>query len=193
MSVDPAVREMERGAQGPLGGMTERCLAVLVYGLSAVVCGLVVLLIVTPELLRIEGLDVSALPAFHATLNGTVALLLVLGYTLIRKRRIQAHRASMVAAFSLSCLFLISYVLYHSQAPTSTFGGEGWVRPVYFFVLISHIALAPVVLPLALWAVIRAFRHEFGRHMKVARWTFPVWLYVAVTGVVVYLMMAPYY
>jgi putative membrane protein len=194
MSAEPTVQELEGKLRGGLlGGMTERSLAVLVYGLSAVVCGLVVLLIVTPELLRIEGLDVSPLPAFHATVNGTVALLLVLGYTFIRKRKIQAHRASMVAAFSLSCVFLISYVIYHSQSPTSTFGGEGWVRPVYFFILISHIALAPVVLPLALWAVIRAFRHEFDRHMRVARWTFPVWLYVAVTGVVVYLMMAPYY
>jgi putative membrane protein len=176
-----------------LKGMSDRALAVLVYGLSVVVCGLVVILIVFPQVLRVEGLDVSALPGLHATLNGTVAVLLLVGYRMIRQKRIRAHRAAMVGAFTLSCIFLISYVIYHSQAPATAFGGEGWIRPVYFFVLISHVILAPVVLPLALFAVIRAFREEFHRHRRVARWTFPVWLYVAVTGVVVFLMMAPYY
>lgn len=173
--------------------LNDRALAWIVYGLSVVVCGLVLVLILVPELLRVEGLDVSALPAFHATLNGSVAVLLAVGYLLIRKRRIAAHRLCMVGAFALSSVFLISYVIYHSQAPTSTFGGEGWVRPVYFFVLITHVVLAPVALPLALWAVIRGLRDEVARHRRVARWTLPIWLYVAVTGVVVYLMMAPYY
>jgi putative membrane protein len=176
-----------------LKGMSDRALAGVVYGLSALVCGLVVVLIVFPELLRVEGMDVSGLPAFHASLNGTVAILLATGYGLIRRGKINLHRAAMVAAFALSCVFLISYVIYHSQAPVARFGGEGWIRPVYFFTLVSHVVLAPVVLPLALYAVVRAFRDEFGRHRRVARWTFPVWLYVAVTGVVVYLMMAPYY
>lgn len=178
---------------GVLRRLSDRTLAVLVYGVSVVVCGLVVVLILFPGLLRIEGLDVSPLPAFHAGLNGTVALLLAGGYALIRKGRVDLHRLAMVAAFLLSCFFLISYVIYHSQAPVARFGGEGWIRPVYFFVLVSHVVLAPVVLPLALYAVIRAFREELGRHRRVARWTLPVWLYVAVTGVVVYLMMVPYY
>ena len=176
-----------------LKGMSDRSLAALVYGLSALVCGVVVVLITFPRLLEVEGLDVSALPGFHATLNGTVAVLLLVGYGMIRQRWIRAHRAAMVGAFALSCIFLISYVIYHSQAPATAFGGEGWIRPVYFFVLVTHVVLAPVVLPLALFAVIRAFREEFDRHRRVARWTFPVWLYVAVTGVVVFLMMAPYY
>lgn len=176
-----------------LKGLSERALAALVYTLSVVVCGLVVVLITMPQALRVEGLDVSFLPAFHATLNGFTALLLALGFALVRRGRIRAHRAAMAGAFALSCVFLISYVIYHSQSAGSSFGGEGWVRPLYFFILISHITLAPVVLPLALYTVVRAFRGEYGRHRKVARWTFPVWLYVAVTGVLVYLFMAPYY
>jgi putative membrane protein len=120
-------------------------------------------------------------------------MLLAVGYFLIRRKEILWHRRAMVGAFSLSCVFLISYVIYHSQAQTSAFGGEGWIRFVYFFILISHILLAPVVLPLALYSVIRALRGEFARHRRVARWTFPVWLYVALSGVTVYLMMSPYY
>ncbi len=176
-----------------LEGLSEKALAWLVYTLSVAVCLAVGLLVGFPEVLRVEGWDVSALPRFHAFLNGTTAILLVGGLVFVRKGRVRAHRALMASAFSLSCVFLISYVIYHSQAPESAFGGMGWVRPLYFAVLISHILLAPVVLPLALYTVIRAFRGEFARHRRVARWTFPVWLYVAVTGVVVYLMMAPYY
>ncbi len=180
-------------AGGPLGRLSEGALKALVYGLSAVVCILVVLLITAPEALAFQGLDVSFLPAFHALLNGSCAVLLVVGYLFIRGGRVDPHRWSMAGAFLLSCVFLISYVVYHAQSTGASFGGEGWIRPVYFFILISHVVLAPVVLPLALFAVIRALRGEFGRHRKVARWTFPVWLYVAVTGVLVYLFMAPYY
>jgi putative membrane protein len=184
----PSSRATER-----LGRLSERALALLVYGLSAVVCGLVLVLMLAPQVLVFPGLDVSRLPAFHATLNGTVAALLVVGWLLVRRRRLTAHRNVMATAFSLSCIFLISYVIYHSQSTTVAFGGEGWVRPLYFFILISHIVLAPVVLPLALYAVARAFRSEYGKHRKVVRWAFPLWLYVAVTGVLVYAFMAPYY
>jgi putative membrane protein len=180
-------------ARQTVAGVHEKALAALVYGLSAAVCLLVLVLVAFPRVLEVDGLDVSALPAFHALMNGTTALLLLAGYVAIRARRIPWHRAAMVSAFTLSCVFLISYVFYHSQAPESSFGGQGWVRPAYFVILISHIALAPVVLPLALYSVIRALRGEFVRHRRVARWTFPLWLYVAVTGVVVFLMMAPYY
>jgi putative membrane protein len=176
-----------------LSGVSDYALTRLVYGLSTVVCLLVLVLILSPQLLRIEGLNVSGLPRFHAILNGSTAILLAVGYFLIRRKEILWHRRAMVGAFSLSCVFLISYVIYHSQAQTSAFGGEGWIRFVYFFILISHILLAPVVLPLALYSVIRALRGEFARHRRVARWTFPVWLYVALSGVTVYLMMSPYY
>lgn len=171
----------------------ERGLAAWVFGLSAVVCGLVLLLILSPRLVEIRGLDISALPAFHAFLNGTTAVLLGTGFLLIRARKIRWHRRVMLTAFALSCLFLVSYLIYHSQAPEASFGGEGWVRPLYFFVLISHVVLAPVVLPFALYALARGLRDERDRHRRVARLTLPLWLYVAVTGVIVYLMMAPYY
>jgi len=176
-----------------LRNLSERTLAWTVYGLSAVVCLLVLVLIVSPQMLVFEGLNVSRLPALHATLNAICALLLTTGLFFIRRRNIPAHRTSMSAAFILSCVFLISYVIYHSQATSVPFGGQGWIRPVYFSILISHIVLAPVVLPLALYAVARAFRGEIGKHRRVVRWTLPVWLYVTVTGVLVYLFMTPYY
>jgi len=171
----------------------ERALAGWVWGLSLVVVLLVVFLMSSGQFLAIDGLDVSGLPRFHALLNGTCALLLVAGVSFVRQGKVGAHRAAMVGAFALSTIFLLSYVVYHSQAPSVPFGGEGWIRPVYFFVLISHIVLAPVILPLALYTVLRAFRAEYGRHRRVARWTFPFWLYVAVTGVMVYWFMSPYY
>jgi putative membrane protein len=157
------------------------------------VCLLVLVLVLAPQVLVFEGLDVSRLPAFHATLNGSCALLLTAGYVFVRNGRVGAHRTAMALAFSLSCLFLISYVIYHAQATSASYGGVGWIRAVYFATLISHIVLAPVVLPLALFAVARALRGEIGRHRKIVRWTLPLWLYVALTGVLVYLFMAPYY
>lgn len=181
------------GSTGALRSLSERSLSVVVWGLSAVVVGLVTLLMVTPQLLRFEGLDVSGLPRFHAMLNGTTALLLVTGVVLIRRGRRVGHRNAMAAAFSLSSIFLISYVIYHSQAPSSRYGGEGPLRAVYFFILVTHIVLAAGILPLALFTVTRALRGEFGRHRRIARVTFPLWLYVTVTGVLVYVMMAPYY
>jgi putative membrane protein len=188
---------VDRGAgrrrDAGLRRLGERTLAIVVYGLSAVVCVLVLLLIAAPRTLVFEGLDVSGLPAFHAKLNGLCAFLLLTGYLLVRSGRVRAHQTVMALAFSLSCVFLISYLICHSQAPSASFGGEGWIRPVYFFTLISHIVLAPIVLPLALFAVARALRGEIGKHRKIVRWTLPLWLYVAVTGVVVYLFMAPYY
>ncbi len=184
---------MSSSPDDALRGLSERTLAIIVYSLTAVVTLLVVILVSFRQILVIEGLDVSRLPALHAAMNGTCALLLVMGVILIRQGKVGWHRTAMVGAFTLSALFLISYVVYHSQSPGATFGGEGWIRPVYFTILVSHIALAPIILPLALYTVIRALRGEFDRHRGVARWAFPVWLYVAVTGVLVYLFMAPYY
>lgn len=165
----------------------------LVWGLSLLVVALVVVLLAFPGAFAVEGADVSLLPGFHATINGLTALLLVLGYRRVRAGRVREHRAFMLAAFALSCLFLVSYVVYHSQAPPAHFGGEGWIRPVYFFILVTHVVLAPVILPLALYTILRGLRAQVGRHRRIARWTFPIWLYVAVTGVLIYLMMAPYY
>lgn len=113
----------------------------------------------------------------------------MLGYISIRRRDVTAHKACMIAAFGVSTLFLISYVTYHVHVGSVRFTGTGWIRPVYFTILISHIVLAAAVLPLALVTLYRAARGRFEAHRRIARWTLPIWLYVSVTGVVVYLML----
>jgi putative membrane protein len=133
--------------------------------------------------------SVSALPAVNAVLNGTSAALLTAGYCFIRRRQVIAHRTCMLTAFGISCLFLVSYVIYHYHAGSKHFGGHGWIRGVYYPLLISHLSLAALIIPLALTTIYRAWRGEFGRHMRIARWTLPAWLYVSVTGVVVYWML----
>lgn len=132
---------------------------------------------------------ISALPAVNALLNGTSASLLALGWLFIRGGRPRAHRASMLAAFGVSVLFLVSYVVYHSLAGSRPFTGQGWMRPVYFALLLSHIVLAAAIVPLALVTLYRAWRGDFVRHRRIARWTLPLWLYVSLTGVIVYWML----
>jgi uncharacterized membrane protein YozB (DUF420 family) len=134
-------------------------------------------------------IDVSALPAVNATLNACSGALLVLGYWYIRQRRITAHRACMLAAFSVSVLFLISYVVYHAQVGSKPFPGVGWLRIVYFSILIPHVILAAAIVPLAVVTLRRGLRMDIVRHRRIARWTLPIWLFVSVTGVVVYWML----
>jgi uncharacterized membrane protein YozB (DUF420 family) len=134
-------------------------------------------------------LRIHDLPAVNATLNAAAALLLVIGFALIRSRRRVAHRNVMVAALVCSTLFLTSYLIYHSQVGSVRFPGTGAARTLYFTVLISHTLLAAAVPVLAGITVVRAFRGRFQRHMRIARWTLPIWLYVSVTGVVVYWML----
>jgi len=134
-------------------------------------------------------MDVSSLPALNATLNGTSGVLLFAGWLLIRRGRIERHRQCMIAAFVASVLFLVSYVVYHAQSGSRPFTGTGWVRGVYFAILITHVLLAAVILPLALVTLRRGLRADYARHRRIARWTFPLWMYVSVTGVVIYLML----
>ncbi len=134
-------------------------------------------------------ISVYALPTLNAVLNGTSALLLATGYICIRRKKVIAHKICMVAAFSTSTLFLISYLTYHYYTGSHPFGLEGWIRPVYFTILISHTGLAALTLPLALTTLYRALSGNFTKHLRVARWTLPIWLYVSVTGVVVYWML----
>ena len=138
-------------------------------------------------------IDVSGLPKLHATLNSLTAVALIFGFYFIRQRRLTAHRNAMLTAFVLSSLFLISYVTYHYFGEKTSYGGEGVLKYIYFFILITHIVLAAVIVPLVLLSVFFALTEQFEKHRKIARWTFPIWLYVAVTGVVVYFMIAPYY
>jgi uncharacterized membrane protein YozB (DUF420 family) len=132
---------------------------------------------------------VSDLPAVNATLNGISAVLLACGYVLIRSLRIAQHRRVMLAAFVTSSLFLVSYLVYHAQVGSVRFTRQGIVRPIYFTILITHVTLAAAVLPLALVTLSRALASRFDRHRRIARWTLPIWLYVSVTGVLVYVLL----
>lgn len=133
--------------------------------------------------------EVAALPALNAALNATSAALLAIGWTAIRRRRIGLHRACMLAACGVSTLFLVSYVTYHYVAGSRPFMGQGWVRWIYFPILVSHIILAAAMVPFVLMTVYRALSGDYVRHVRIARLTLPVWLYVSVTGVVVYLLL----
>jgi len=135
------------------------------------------------------NLSVSDLPAVNAVLNSMSAVLLLLGFYFIRNKKIDLHRFCMFAAFICSILFLISYLVYHYSAGSKRFPGTGTIRTVYFAVLISHTFLAAAVPPLAVMTLVRAFKSQFDRHRRIAKWTLPIWLYVSVTGVVVYWML----
>ena len=134
-------------------------------------------------------IDVTLLPTLNAALNALSGVLLSVGWVFIRRRMVTEHKACMLAAFAVSTLFLISYLTYHAQVGSVRFTGEGWVRPVYFTILITHVILAAAIVPLAIVTIRRAWRQDFTAHRRIARWTLPLWLYVSITGVVVYLML----
>jgi uncharacterized membrane protein YozB (DUF420 family) len=135
--------------------------------------------------------DYSIFPKINATLNGCSAVLLITGRTLIARGKITAHRAVMIAAFATSSLFLACYLYYHwpGHGGIVYFRGTGWIRTLYLSILYSHIVLAIVIVPMAIMTLSRGLRKQFGPHRAIARWTFPLWLYVSVTGVIVYLML----
>jgi len=132
---------------------------------------------------------VHDLPAVNASLNALSGILLLAGYVLIRARRIQQHRACMIAAFATSSLFLICYVVYHAQVGSVRFTRQGFVRPLYYTILITHVTLAATVLPLAIITLSRGLKARYPQHRRIARWTLPVWMYVSVTGVLVYVLL----
>jgi uncharacterized membrane protein YozB (DUF420 family) len=134
-------------------------------------------------------LPIASLPAVNAALNATSAVLLAFGYFYIRSGRVDAHRRCMLAALAASALFLTSYLIYHYHVGSVPFAGRGWIRGVYFSILISHTILAVVIVPLVLITLARAVKGSFLRHRAIARWTLPLWFYVSVTGVVVYWML----
>ena len=138
-------------------------------------------------------MQISDLPAVNATLNGLAAIFLTAGFVMIRRGNRALHKRCMVAALTTSALFLVSYVVYHANAGSRPFLGQGVVRVVYFGILITHVVLAAAILPLALMTASRGLRAQFDRHVRLARWTLPIWLYVSVTGVVIYLMLYQLY
>ena len=167
----------------------------IIISLSVIIPIAVAFLMLFPNVFHIasENYDFSSLPFFHAVLNGSTAILIFTGFVLIKNKKTELHKASMLSAFSLSSIFLVSYVISKITNEPIPFGGEGMIRDIYFFILISHILLSIPVLPLALFSIYRAMTGEIEKHKSIVKWTFPIWMYVAITGVLVYLLMSPYY
>jgi uncharacterized membrane protein YozB (DUF420 family) len=134
-------------------------------------------------------IEISQLPTVNAWLNAASAVLLCVGYIFIRRRQVRAHKTCMIAAFLTSTCFLTCYLIYHSHVLHVSYPGSGWDRVVYLSILFSHVVLAIMIIPLSLVTLYRAFRGQFDRHRRIARWTLPMWIYVSVTGVVVYWML----
>jgi putative membrane protein len=171
----------------------DRVMVPAIIGLSILVPVLVLILMYLPDRYNFTGVEMGTFPFFHAVLNFCTALLLVAGYFSMRMKELKWHRNLMIGAFFLSAIFLVSYVISKISNDPVPYGGEGILRPIYFFVLITHILLSAIIVPLVLFTMYRGLTGEVEKHRKIARYTFPVWLYVAVTGVLVYLFMAPYY
>ena len=142
---------------------------------------------------KIPGYDFSFLPPIYATINGVTAILLVAAVMAIKRKNRVLHERLIKTCMALSATFLVLYVMYHMTSDSTPYGGVGALRYVYFFILITHILLSVGVIPMVLFTFMRAWRGEFSRHRALAKYTFPLWLYVAVTGVIVYLMISPYY
>lgn len=173
--------------------MNEKRISSLIIAISFAVPTLVaVLFFVSPPEIK-HNLDLSFFPKFHAFLNSLTAICLVTGVYFVKNKNINAHKASMLSAFLFSTVFLVSYVIYHSLSESTPYGGEGLIKYIYLFILLTHIVLATLILPLILFTFYKALNNKIEEHRKLAKWTFPLWLYVAVSGVIVYFMISPYY
>jgi putative membrane protein len=159
--------------------------------LISIVIPVVVAILFTVRIPNVASL--SFLPPIYATVNGITAVILLLALYAIKGKNIKLHENLMKTSIALSLVFLLMYVAYHMTSDSTPYGGEGFIRYVYFFILISHIILSIGIIPMVLFTYVRAFTKQFEDHKKIARYTFPIWLYVAVTGVIVYFMISPYY
>ncbi len=173
--------------------MKERNFAPLVALLTVVLVGIITVLFFLPAYDGEVGFDVAILPMLNAIFNSFTFITLLVALFAILKKNVRMHRIFIGLAFTSTTFFLISYVTYHYLTESTKYGGEGFLRSIYFFVLLTHIVLAIVVVPLALMSVVRGLQMKVEKHRKIARWTMPIWLYVSLTGVVVYLMISPYY
>jgi len=173
--------------------MSDKVIFRLVWSISIFVFVVVVLLQSKIITWRVIPEWVFFLPKLNAIINAICSVLLLTSFYYIKKRDIATHKKLNITTFILSALFLVSYIIYHSTGNEAKFGGQGIIRPIYFFILITHIILAAVVLPLVLLSFYRGMKMQVEKHRKLVRWSFPIWLYVTITGVIVYLMMAPYY
>jgi len=173
--------------------MSEKLVRNIIIIISLAVPALVtVLFFVAPPQVDL-GIDLKFFPRFHAILNSLTTFALLMGLLFIQQKNIKAHRASMISAFGLSSIFLVSYVFYHSMSTPTIFGGDGMLKIFYYIILISHIVLAAAILPFILFTFYRALNDEIDKHKKIAKITFPIWLYGAITGVLVYVLISPYY
>jgi putative membrane protein len=177
----------------PSAGPSDRAFFVFNAVLSVAALSLLSWLLLFHGGLQGSTVDLKFMPAVNAVFNGTAATLLVAGWVAIKKQRADLHRYFMVSAFAASALFLVGYLAYHAVHGDTKFGGTGAVRTVYLVILASHVLLSVGIVPLSLAAFWFAWKREFHRHTKVTRWLHPIWLYVSVTGVVVFLMLRPYY
>ncbi|MFS1512825.1 DUF420 domain-containing protein [Chengkuizengella sp. SCS-71B] len=164
-----------------------------IIALSIILVTVVALLYFLPSFEVEVGFDITLLPMLNAIFNSFTFIFLLLALISIKKKNIKVHRNFIIMAFSTTFLFLISYVTYHSLSESTLYGGEGLLRYIYYFVLLSHILLSIVIVPLALISITRGFNMQIERHRKISRWTMPIWLYVSLTGVLVYLLISPYY
>lgn len=177
--------------------MSDKLISRFITAVSIVV--LIVVVILQSKILNIfpqkESIPswVFSLPLLNAIINGACSILLVLSLYFIKRKNIKAHKNINILTFILSSLFLVSYIIFHATGIKTTYGGVGSIRTVYYIILISHIILAAIVLPLVLFSFQKGLQMKVEQHKKLVRWTFPIWLYVTVTGVIVYLMISPYY
>lgn len=173
--------------------MKERNFTPLIAVLSVVLVLIITVLFFMPAYDGEIHFDVTILPMLNAIFNCFTFIALIVALTAIIKKNVKMHKRFIAAAFTSTTLFLVSYVTYHYLTESTKYGGEGALRGIYFFILITHILLAIVVVPLALLSVARGLSMQVEKHRRIARWTMPIWLYVSLTGVIVYLMIAPYY
>jgi putative membrane protein len=177
--------------------MTDKSIFRLILAVSIVVTLVIAVLQLNLLTLFPSGAPVPAwvsfLPKLNAILNGSCSVLLILSISQIKKGNINAHKFLNITAFILSSMFLVSYIIFHATGIRTSYGGEGIIKYIYYFILITHIILAAIVLPLVLFSFYSGLQMNVAKHRRLVRWSFPIWFYVTVTGVIVYLMIAPYY
>lgn len=171
----------------------ERNITTLIILTAIIINALIALLFFLPKQNEDIPFDITILPRLNAIFNSFTFIFLIAAFYFILKKNIKLHRNFILAAFTSTALFLVSYLTYHSLAESTAFGGEGMIKIIYYFILISHITLAPIVVILALLSLFWGLTYNIKKHRKKARWTMPIWLYVSLTGVLVYIMISPYY
>lgn len=171
----------------------ERWITLAIIALTIVINGIVLALLFSPQAGGASDKDYTFLPLFNAILNGFTFVFLFAALVMILRKNIVWHRRFIFAAFTSTAFFLVSYLTYHSLSESTPYGGSGWMAGIYYFILLTHIVLAAIIVPLALFTLVRGLQMKIAKHRKLARWTMPIWLYVSLTGVLVYIMISPYY